>query len=86
MAKVTLRYWAALRAAAGVSEDTVAADTLAEALIAARAIREQQPRFGIVLDICAVVVDEVPVGRRDPATVSLSDGSVVDLLPPFAGG
>lgn len=86
MAKVTLRYWAALRSAAGMSEQVFDADTLAEALGEARASHAGEPRFGAVLDICAVVVDGTPAGSRDHATIALHDGSTVELLPPFAGG
>ncbi|SDT73092.1 MoaD/ThiS family protein [Jiangella sp. DSM 45060] len=86
MAKVTLRYWAALRAAAGIPEEVVDAGTLAEALAAARSAHSGSPRFAAVLDICAVVVDGTPAGSRDPAGIVLHDGSAVELLPPFAGG
>ncbi|TDE01453.1 MoaD/ThiS family protein [Jiangella asiatica] len=86
MAQVRLRYWAALRAAAGTSSQVVEADTLAQALAAVRAAHAGSPRFGAVLDICSVVVDGTPAGSRDPATVVLHEGSAVELLPPFAGG
>lgn len=86
MAKVTLRYWAALRAAAGVSEEAYDAATLGDALAAARSARGVSSRFTAVLSICAIIVDETPLGSRDPAMVMLDDGAVVDLLPPYAGG
>lgn len=86
MAHVTLRYWAALRAAAGMSEQAVDADTLAAALDSARARHAAGSRFAAVLGICAVVVDGTPAGTRDHASIPLHDGSVVELLPPFAGG
>ena len=80
----TLRYWAAARAAAGVAEETTSASTLAEALLLARAARDD--RFGRVLEVCSFVVDGEPVGARDHASVPLADGGLVDVLPPFAGG
>ena len=80
----TLRYWAAARAAAGVAEETTSAATLAEALLLARAVRDD--RFGRVLEVCSFVVDGEPVGARDHAQVRLADGGLVDVLPPFAGG
>jgi sulfur-carrier protein len=83
---VTLRYWASLRAASGKAEEGLDAATLAEALASARRLNAAQPRFSAVLDVCSVVVDGVPAGRRDHATIALDDGSVVELLPPFAGG
>lgn len=85
-AKVTLRYWAALRAAAGVTEEAYDAATLGEALASARLAHGENSRFVAVLGICAVLVDETPVGSLDPYQVVLDDGAVVDLLPPFAGG
>jgi sulfur-carrier protein len=83
---VTLRYWASLRAAAGKTEEVVDAATLADALASAHRLNTAQPRFSAVLDMCSVVVDGIPAGRRDHATIALNDGSVVELLPPFAGG
>jgi molybdopterin synthase sulfur carrier subunit len=80
----TLRYWAAARAAAGVASEQTSAVTLAEALLLARSVRDD--RFGRVLDVCSFVVDGDPVGPRDHASVRLTDGGLVDVLPPFAGG
>ena len=80
----TIRYWAAARAAAGVAEEQTSAQTLAEALLLARSVRDD--RFATVLGVCAYVVDGAPVGTRDHADVVLADGGLVDVLPPFAGG
>ena len=80
----TLRYWAAARAAAGVTEEQTSASTLAEALLLARSVRDD--RFGQVLGVCSFVVDGDPVGARDHAEVRLVDAGLVDVLPPFAGG
>jgi len=82
---VTVRYWAALRAAAGTASDRVPAGSLAEVLAAAGARHADGPRFAQVLRICSVLVDELPV-TQDPAGVDVPADSVVDLLPPFAGG
>ena len=80
----TVRYWAGARAAAGVASESTSARTLAEALLLARSVRDD--RFGRVLEVCSFVVDGEPVGARDHADVLLSDGGLVDVLPPFAGG
>lgn len=81
---LTVRYWAAAKAAAGVAEEQLEATTLAAAL---RSVRERHDgRFGEVLARCSFLVDAAPVGTRDPAAVELRDGSLVDCLPPFAGG
>jgi sulfur-carrier protein len=77
---ITIRYWAAARAAAGVVEEQVSASTLEEALaVAGRRHGEQLER---VLQRCAFLVDGV---RARPST-RLSEGAVVEVLPPFAGG
>ncbi|MCM3885461.1 MoaD/ThiS family protein [Frankia sp. R82] len=81
---VTVRYWAAAREAAGISEETLAAITLADVQGAIAA------RYGGILPgllrRCSYLVDEQPVGQRDPATLILPAGAVVEVLPPFAGG
>jgi molybdopterin converting factor small subunit len=81
---VTVRYWASARAAAGVAEERYPAATLADLLAAVRAAG--RPRLDTVLAVASLVVDEQPVGSRDPAAVRLSDGATVEVLPPFAGG
>jgi molybdopterin synthase sulfur carrier subunit len=85
MAMVTLRYWAAAKDAAGVAEQIVIADTLAVALAEAgeAGIRARLRR---VLERSSFLIDGTPVGRRAPETVQLSEGAVVEVLPPFAGG
>jgi sulfur-carrier protein len=86
---ITLRYWAAVRAAAGVESDVlpvVAGTTLADVLAAARALHADRPRLAAVIAVCSVLVGDRPVGSMDPARVVLSPGDTVELLPPFAGG
>ncbi|MET8571211.1 MoaD/ThiS family protein [Streptomyces sp. NPDC004783] len=84
MAKVTVRYWAAAKAAAGVAEESYEADTLADAL---HAVRESHPgELTRVLLRCSFLVDGDPVGKRKHETVPLTDGGTVEVLPPFAGG
>lgn len=83
---VTVRYWAAARAAAGVETERVEAATLADAEAQVLARRPGDRRFADVLAICSVLVGEVPVGGRDHADVALTSGVTVEFLPPFAGG
>jgi molybdopterin converting factor small subunit len=84
MAKGTVRYWAAAKAAAGVAEEPYDAATLAAALEAAR---ERHPGELVrVLQRCSFLVDGDPVGTRAHETVRLADGGTVEVLPPFAGG
>jgi sulfur-carrier protein len=98
MAIVTLRYWAAAKEAAGIAEEAVSAGTLAEALAAASGDggsggadqrderTERNARLRAILVRSSFLVDGTPVGTRAPEAVPLGDGSVVEVLPPFAGG
>ena len=84
MGRGVLRYWAAARDAAGCAEESYDADTLADALDRARATRQE--RFARVLDRSSFLVDGDPVGARAHHEIALGDDSVVEVLPPFAGG
>jgi sulfur-carrier protein len=85
MAIVTVRYWAAAKDAAGVSEQRVTADTLA-AVLAAVTASDDRARLRAVMARSSFLVDGAPVGRRAAETVELRDGNVIEVLPPFAGG
>ncbi|WP_159944219.1 MULTISPECIES: MoaD/ThiS family protein [unclassified Nocardiopsis] len=85
MAKCTIRYWAAAKEAAGTAEETVDADNLAQALAAARRLHPDD-RFQRVLGSCSLLVGENPVGRRPHGDVEVTEGTVIEVLPPFAGG
>ena len=85
---VTLRYWAAAKAAAGVAEDVVPVAgpvTLAELLDRAVALHPDT-RLHAVLGVCSVLVGDRPVGSRDPGSLVVRPGDTVEFLPPFAGG
>jgi molybdopterin converting factor small subunit len=78
-ARVTVRYWAAAKEAAGVaSEPALAVDVggLAEALQACH------PALEPVLRVASFLVD----GVATPRSGRLTDGVTVEVLPPFAGG
>ena len=92
--QVTVRYFAAARAAAGVSEETLSppaapagtdkpemVSTVGSvvAMIAAR----HGSGLVRVLARCSYLLDEVAV--HGPST-PVRDGQVLDVLPPFAGG
>jgi sulfur-carrier protein len=85
MAMVTLRYWAAAKDAAGVAEQVVAADTLAAALAQAGSAGVRA-RLAPVLERSSFLLNGTQVGRRAADTVQLTDGAVIEVLPPFAGG
>jgi molybdopterin synthase sulfur carrier subunit len=81
MARVVVRYFAAARAAAGVSEEAVEADTIRACLTIVTANRG--PELERVLRYCTLLVDGVAAHDLDQPV----HGSVgIDVLPPFAGG
>ncbi len=86
MAKVTIRYWAAAKDAAGVPEESLDAVSLADALNAAIARREPGSRLHEILARSSFLVNADPVGRAAKESVALDDGAVIEVLPPFAGG
>jgi molybdopterin converting factor small subunit len=86
---ITVRYWAAARAAAGVGEDRIVTDgplSLAEVRERALALHPGADGLARVIAACSVLVGDAPVGRRDAAEVMVSPGASVEFLPPFAGG
>lgn len=78
---VTVRYWAAARAAAGVAEETTATGTLDE--VARRLGEQHGERLTRILGYCSFLLDGAAVRDRSAA---LPAGSVLEVLPPFAGG
>lgn len=85
-ARITVRYWAAARAAAGVAYDELRGSSVADVLAAARARHDAEPRFAEVLSVCSLLLGDRPLGRSDLSKVELVDGDVLEVLPPFAGG
>jgi molybdopterin converting factor small subunit len=76
----TVRYWAGARAAAGVETDLVHdCATVAEAVAAVDALH---PAIASVTAVSTLLLDGRAARRNDP----LPDGSVLEVLPPFAGG
>ena len=83
---ITVRYWAAARAATGHTTETWARSapvTLAELL---DELVRRHPDAARVLGVCSVLVGDQPVGSSDPGAVVIEPGATVELLPPFAGG
>lgn len=77
---VTVRYWAGARAAAGVESDVVpGCRTVAEAVAAVDALH---PGLAAVTAVSTLLLD----GRATHRDHDLPDGSVLEVLPPFAGG
>jgi molybdopterin synthase sulfur carrier subunit len=78
---VTVRYFAGARAAAGVDTESRDAATLAE--LVGQIVGDHGDKLERVLTACSFLVDGTTT--RDRA-IALAPGSVVDVLPPFAGG
>jgi sulfur-carrier protein len=86
MPKVTIRYWAAAKEAAGVAEESVEAMTLRDALNTAVASRKPDRRLEAVIARSSFLVNADPVGRAARESIVLDEGAVIEVLPPFAGG
>jgi molybdopterin converting factor small subunit len=81
---VTVRYFAAARAAAGVESerlDVRAGGSVEDVLAAVRS--RHGGELARVLERCSFLLDEVAVRDRG---VEPGDGATLDVLPPFAGG
>jgi sulfur-carrier protein len=81
MARIVVRYFAAARAAAGVSEQIVTAASVAECLD--RISELHGAAFAEVLPACSFLVDGQAVRDRHEL---LPESTTLDVLPPFAGG
>jgi sulfur-carrier protein len=94
---VTVRYFAAARAAAGLAEEKLtvpvaeqptdggvaACGGITVAAVLAEAADRHGPALANVLRRCSYLLDEVAV--HGTGTV-MRHGQVLDVLPPFAGG
>ena len=77
---VTVRYWAGVRAAAGVAESRLAGVSTVDDLVAH--LSTARPGLLAVLPVCSVLVG----GRASTGADQIAPGAVVEVLPPFAGG
>ncbi|OBH49331.1 MoaD/ThiS family protein [Mycobacterium mantenii] len=80
---VTVRFFAAARAAAGVDSETVVlrpGTTVAELV---DRLADRGSRLATVLTRCSYLRDGIAV--RDE-TAALQSGDTIDVLPPFSGG
>jgi molybdopterin synthase sulfur carrier subunit len=80
---VTVRYFAAARAAAGAEDEvlTLPAATSVAALVSE--LGKRNTELARVLQRCSYLCDGIAV--RDPQ-ILLGSGQTLDVLPPFAGG
>ena len=81
--RVTVRYFAAARAAAGTETETIdlpSGTTVSELI---DGLKTRDAGLAKVLARCSYLCDGVAV--RDNA-MTLNDAQTIDVLPPFAGG
>ena len=76
---VTVRYWAAARAAAGTDGEVLPGDTVGAVVDAAVAAH---PELARVARVASFLLD----GRKVTREAAVGDGETVEVLPPFAGG
>lgn len=78
---VTVRFFAAARAAAGCDEVNVEPASLATLV---ERLATDLPALAPVLPRCTFLIDAL--AAKAPFDVPVASGSTVDVLPPFAGG
>jgi sulfur-carrier protein len=81
--QVTVRFFAAARAAAGAEVETVSLQPGTTVADLVDQLGEGNAELAKVLKRCSFLCDGFAV--RDTAT-TLAPGQTVDVLPPFAGG
>ncbi|MGE0219389.1 MoaD/ThiS family protein [Mycolicibacterium sp.] len=81
--QITIRYFAAARAAAGTESETLQVPAGVTVADVVDELKARDPALATVLARCSYLRDGVAV--RDTAT-ALGHGHILDVLPPFAGG
>jgi molybdopterin converting factor small subunit len=80
--QVTVRFFAAARAAAGCDQVMVEPGPLEQVI---ESMHAAFPALTAVTPMCSFLVDSLSAKRLEGATI-VDAGSTVDVLPPFAGG
>ncbi|MEU7753370.1 MoaD/ThiS family protein [Micromonospora sp. NPDC049101] len=80
--RLTVRYFAGARAAAGHAEEVLPAGRSLDDLTA-ELVRRHGDRLAAVLRVASFLVDGVTCHDRE---APLPAGATIDVLPPFAGG
>lgn len=81
--QVTVRFFAAARAAAGAEAETISLQPGTTVADLVGQLGERNADLAKVLKRCSFLCDGIAV--RDTAS-TLAPGQTVDVLPPFAGG
>ena len=79
----TIRYWASARAAAGCDSERFTGHRVGEVLEAAA---EAHAGLGGVLEVSTILLDGRSVTAAQLLPEPLSAGTILEVLPPFAGG
>jgi sulfur-carrier protein len=82
-ADVTIRYWASARAAAGCESEHFAGHFVGDVLEAAATAHTG---LDVVLGVSTILLDGRPVTAAEPLPEPTSEGIILEVLPPFAGG
>jgi molybdopterin converting factor small subunit len=77
---ITVRFFAAAKAATGISQFQVSGSTISEVL---NACEQEFPALSSVLPKCSYLLNEVSC---IDLTSQVNSGDQLDVLPPFAGG
>jgi molybdopterin synthase sulfur carrier subunit len=80
---MTVRFWAAARAATGVETASVSPGGLAGVI---EVVATKYPELSALLPRCSFLLDGVAVSRDDVSSTLAPVGSTLEILPPFAGG
>jgi molybdopterin synthase sulfur carrier subunit len=80
---VTVRYFAAARAAAGAEDEVLTLPSATSVAALVSELGKRNAELFRVLQRCSYLCDGIAV--RDPA-ILLGSGQTLDVLPPFAGG
>lgn len=81
--QITVRYFAAAQAAAGVDTETLTVRPGATVTELVEGLADRDARLATVLRRCSYLCDGIAVRDRGDA---LHAGVTIDVLPPFAGG
>ncbi|GFG74767.1 molybdopterin synthase sulfur carrier subunit [Mycobacterium botniense] len=84
--RVTVRYFAAARAAAGAESETVTLRPGATVAELVDSLASRGSRLARVLSRCSYLCDGIAIRDDLLASRPLCSGATVDVLPPFAGG
>jgi molybdopterin converting factor small subunit len=76
---VTILYWASARSAAGCDSERLTGRLVGDVLEAAAAAHAG---LGVVLRVSTILRDGCPV----TGSQAVSEGTILEVLPPFAGG